>query len=218
MGDYTLYMLPGVATDRRVYEQLDLNGYPVRYLDWQTPRKGEQIAEYAERMAAHIDPHTNPILVGYSFGGMVSIEMAKHIKPAATIILASIKHYHERPMTMLLGSSLRLNRAVPTRLGKRISPVYNWLNEPRSREERRFIQTMARELCDRHTDWAVDQALSWRHSDSTPRLHHIHGTRDRVFPIRYIKNCTPIRGGSHLMLLNKSKEISEQILRIVDRA
>ena len=218
MGDHTLYLLPGVATDRRVYRKLDLQGRPYKFLDWEEPLKGESISQYARRMADRIDPHTNPILVGYSFGGMVSIEMAKHIRPAATIILASIKHYHERPFQMWFTSSLRLNKAIPTSFGKRVRPVYSWLNEPRTREERRFIKTMARALCHRHTDWAVDQALQWRNADNIPRVHHIHGTRDRIFPIRYIRRCKPIQGGSHLMLLNKAPEISEHILRIVDKA
>lgn len=218
MGDHTLYLLPGVATDRRVYQNLDLKGHPVRHLDWEAPQRGESISDYARRMADRIDPATNPILVGYSFGGMVSIEMAKHIKPAATIILASIKHYHERPFQMWFTSSLRLNKFVPTRYGKRVRPVYSWLNEPRTKDERRFIKSMARSLSDKHTDWAVDQALQWRNTEEIPRIHHIHGTRDRIFPIRYVRGCVPIRGGSHLMLLNKGQEISEHILRILDKA
>lgn len=218
MGNYTLYLLPGVATDRRVYGEVDLKGYPVRYLDWENPKKKESIQDYAARMVQRIDPDTNPILVGYSFGGMVSIEMAKQIQPAATIILSSIKHYMERPFQMWFTSSLRLNKAVPTWFGKRVSPVYTWLNQPQNRSEKKFIQSMAKDLSDRHTDWAVDQALQWRHADPLPRIHHIHGTRDRIFPIRYIKRCTSIEGGTHLMLLNKGKEIGEQILRIVDRA
>lgn len=58
-----------------------------------------------------------------------------------------------------------------------------------------------------HTDWAIHQAVNWRHEAHTPRLFHIHGDQDRIFPIRYIRNCIPVRGGTHLMLLNKGKKL-----------
>ena len=66
-----------------------------------------------------------------------------------------------------------------------------------------------------HTDWAIHQAVNWRHEAHTPRLFHIHGDQDRIFPIRYIRNCIPVRGGTHLMLLNKGEEIGAHIVRIM---
>ncbi|HEX2899158.1 MAG TPA: hypothetical protein VHS96_05485, partial [Bacteroidia bacterium] len=77
------------------------------------------------------------------------------------------------------------------------------------------IRLMKENLNPAHTDWAIHQAVSWRHETHTPRLFHIHGDQDRIFPIRYIRNCIPVRGGTHLMLLNKGKEISAHIDRIV---
>ena len=37
---------------------------------------------------------------------------------------------------------------------------------------------------------------------------HIHGNKDEIFPIKYIKNCIVIEGGTHVMILNKAKRIS----------
>jgi hypothetical protein len=89
------------------------------------------------------------------------------------------------------------------------------MNDPQSKDEHAFIQEMRRDLDHEHTDWAIHQAVSWRHDDHTPSLYHIHGDKDRIFPIRYIQNCVPVRGGTHLMLLNKGSEISAHIMRIL---
>ena len=89
------------------------------------------------------------------------------------------------------------------------------MNDPQNALEREFIRVMRRELNHEHTDWAIDKAVNWRHDHHIPRLYHIHGDQDRIFPIRYIRNCIPVRGGTHLMLLNKGPEISRHIDRIV---
>jgi pimeloyl-ACP methyl ester carboxylesterase len=210
-----LHLIPGVATDRRVFAALDLPDYEVEFLDWIPPHRGESIVAYARRMAERITDES-PILVGYSFGGMVAIEMAKHLPDATVILISSIKHYHERPMTMWLTSSLKLHRLVPTQVGKEFEFAYKWMNAPQNKDEHAFIELMRNEIDHHHTDWAIDQAVSWRHNSHTPRLYHIHGDQDRIFPIRYIRNCIPIRGGTHLMLLNKGTEISSHIRKIVE--
>ncbi|MFN8393218.1 MAG: alpha/beta hydrolase [Bacteroidia bacterium] len=210
-----LYFIPGVATDRRVFAHLDLPGYTTTYLDWVRPRRGESIEEYAARNVERLEGDENPVLIGYSFGGIVAIEMAKHLPGAIVIIISSIKDYRERPIGMWLTSSLRLHRLVPTDIGKEFDFAYKWMNDPQTPHEHAFIDTMKRDVDPVHTDWAIHQAVSWRHAHHTPRLYHIHGDQDRIFPIRYIRNCIPVRGGTHLMLLNKGKEISAHIDRIL---
>jgi pimeloyl-ACP methyl ester carboxylesterase len=209
-----LYFIPGVATDGRVFAELHLPGYERVYLDWFPPLAGEGIEGYALRMAERVEGRV-PVLIGYSFGGIVAIEMAKHLKDATVIIVSSIKSFRERALGMWLTSSLGLHRLVPAGLGKELRFAYTWMNDPKSPAERNFIQLMKDSLDPVHTDWAIDQAVQWRHEGHIPRLFHIHGDQDRIFPIRYIRNCIPIRGGTHLMLLNKGKEIGNHIDRIV---
>jgi pimeloyl-ACP methyl ester carboxylesterase len=210
-----LYLIPGVATDRRVFAGLELGGYDQVHLDWIQPQKAESIRSYAERMVARLDGDQSPILIGYSFGGLIAQEMAKLVPEATVILISSIKSYRERPMGMWLTASFGLHRVLPSEIGKEFRFAYTWMNDPQNEEERAFIRKMREELNHHHTDWAIDQAVNWRHDDHTPRLFHIHGDRDRIFPIRYIRNCIPVRGGTHLMLLNKAPEITAHIHRIV---
>ena len=184
--DYTLYFIPGVATDRRVFSRLTLSHYHQVYLDWVPPLGHEDLHGYATRLAEQIDPSSQAILIGYSFGGMVAIEMAKRVTPAAVILVSSIKSWREQPLGMLVTSLLRLNRLLPSRLGKELRWAYTWMNDPQSEEEQAFIREMAGALDTQHTDWAIEQALRWRHEGAIPQLYHIQGDRDRIFPICYI--------------------------------
>lgn len=210
-----LYFIPGVATDRRVFAALDLPDYEKVFLDWIQPIQNEGISAYAKRMAERVETDLKPVLIGYSFGGMVAIEMAKHIPDATVILISSIKNYKERAFSMMLTSSFSLHKLFPAKVGKDFGFAYKWMNDPQTKQEHEFIHKMRDELNHEHTDWAIHNAVTWKHDDHTPNLFHIHGDKDRIFPIRYIRNCIPVRGGTHLMLLNKGPEISAHIQRIV---
>jgi hypothetical protein len=46
---------------------------------------------------------------------------------------------------------------------------------------------------------------------------HIHGEMDDVFPIKYIKGCTVVKGGSHIMILNKYRWFNANFAIILNK-
>jgi hypothetical protein len=40
---------------------------------------------------------------------------------------------------------------------------------------------------------------------------HIHGDLDDVFPIKYINECTIVKGGTHIMILSKYKWLNDHL-------
>ena len=59
--------------------------------------------------------------------------------------------------------------------------------------------------------WAIVTILHWQQSESLKSIVHIHGTRDEVFPIKYITNCIEIENGTHVMIITKAKKITSAI-------
>ena len=49
------------------------------------------------------------------------------------------------------------------------------------------------------------------------RITHIHGTLDRMFPSKRIKNFIPVHGGSHIMVYTKGVEVTKLILQELKR-
>ncbi|MGB0368421.1 MAG: hypothetical protein ACPGD8_03385, partial [Flavobacteriales bacterium] len=49
------------------------------------------------------------------------------------------------------------------------------------------------------------------------RIAHIHGTIDRMFPIKRIKNPIKVHGGTHLMVYVKGDEVTRLILQELKR-
>jgi len=57
--------------------------------------------------------------------------------------------------------------------------------------------------------------MTWKNANKAEDIIHIHGTSDKIFPIRPIKNCIKITKGGHFMIVNKSEEISRIIMSCI---
>jgi hypothetical protein len=66
-----------------------------------------------------------------------------------------------------------------------------------------------------YLDWSIENVIMWKQTVSDPMLIHIHGDVDEVFPIQYIQGCIIIKGGSHIMILNKFKWFNENLPKLI---
>jgi len=78
-------------------------------------------------------------------------------------------------------------------------------------EESDHMIKMFKDQNDKFLRWAIYHAPKWRGKGDESRIHHIHGTADRMFPIKRIKNAVHVSGGTHLMVYEKGAEISKLI-------
>ncbi len=207
--DKTIYLIPGVGANDIIFENLDLTGYEVVHLKWPKHKKHEQLETYVKKLLPQIKKDTQPILIGMSFGGVVAVELAKLINPYKTILISSIKTYHERPLKLLFLNSLKFHRLVPGRLVVEFRFWMRWLLGKLSTHDLALIDRMIADIDIEFNEWAVDKVINWKNEEVPENLTHIHGTRDRIFPHFYVKDAIWIKGGTHFMVVNRAKEISK---------
>jgi hypothetical protein len=56
--------------------------------------------------------------------------------------------------------------------------------------------------------------VHWKNETQLEHIVQIHGTSDRIFPMK--KPDFAINKGGHLMIINRSKEISVLLRKIID--
>lgn len=212
----TIYLIPGVGANHRIFENLDLSGYEVVPIKWPKHKKQEPLESYVKKILPQIKHDTEPVLIGMSFGGIVAVELAKLIKPCHTIIISSIKTYHERPLKLLLLHSLKFHRLIPGRVAIEFRFWMRWLLGKLSKTDKQMIDEMIKEIDVEFNEWAVDKVINWKNEEVPDNLTHIHGTKDRIFPHYYISNAVWVKGGSHFMIVNSAKEISKIIKRTLN--
>ncbi len=210
----TIYCISGLGADERVFNKIVVPGHTLRPLQWKIPQKNETLQHYAQRMLEEIEEE-KPVLMGLSFGGMMSIEMAKLRAVEKVIIISSIKSVSELPGWMKLAGRLRLDKMVPLKSFKLMEPVQNYKLGVTNEEERRMAIEYRRNADSRYTNWAINQVLNWQNDWQPPNIYHIHGTRDKMFPAKKIRADYTVNGGGHLMIMNRAEEINAWLLSIL---
>ena len=66
-----------------------------------------------------------------------------------------------------------------------------------------------------YLNWAIQNMVCWEQEIVIPEIIHIHGDNDSVFPIKNISNCIIIRGGTHIMIINKYKWFNENLPKLI---
>ncbi len=208
-----IYCISGFGADERVFSKLNFGENEVHFIPWKIPEKHETIESYAARMNQDI-LHPNPVLVGLSFGGMMSIEIAKLISVEKIVLLSSVSTRHELPLYMKIVGKLRLNRLIPMKPYPILEPIENYNLGVETKEEKKLLKEYRHNLNLQYSNWAMNEVVNWKNEWIPPNLVHIHGTNDHIFPIRYVKTDYVIKGGGHLLPMNNADEVNEIFKKI----
>lgn len=206
----TIYCISGLGADERAFAKLKLKDCKLQVIKWLMPNANETIQHYATRMRADIIDE-NPVLMGLSFGGMLCTEIAKQIPVAKIILISSVKSSKELPLWMRAVAKLKLNKIVPLKSTRLTQPIQNRMLGLQSAEEKTLVASLRREADLPYTNWAVNQAINWKNDWQHPHIFHIHGDKDNMFPIKYIKADYTIKNAGHFMIMNRAAEVSDCI-------
>lgn len=203
-----IYCISGFGADERVFGKLDFGSNELHFIQWKIPERKESIFHYAKRMQEEI-LHSNPIIIGLSFGGMMAVEIAKIIPTEKIILLSSVATFYEMPNYMRLAGKLYLNRIFPVGPSNILAPFENYNLGVKTQEEKKLVAEYRKNINPKYTTWAIEEILHWKNDWYPSNLLHLHGDKDHIFPIKYIKADYVIKGGGHLFLMDKPGEVSK---------
>ena len=209
-----VYLLSGLGADRRVFDFLDLKEFKTTNIEWTPLREDETIESYAKALLAQIHAE-NPILIGVSFGGVISIEIGKLIRTERIIQISSIQTSDELPVQNKWIGWFKLNKLIPASLFNKVNDGLYWFFGVETKSEKKLLKSIIEESDPDFLKWGIDQLLNWKNEVKLPNVTTIHGTEDRVFPDK--RGNFNIEGGGHLMIINRSDEISRIIKDIIDK-
>ena len=209
-----IYCISGFGADERLFKKMAFPRHEFHFIKWITPDKNESIESYAGKLIKQIK-HENPILMGLSFGGIMCTEIAAQLPVELIILISSVKHETEMPFWMHLSGRLKLNKFLPMRPFKIIEPLEDYNLGVETPEERELVHAYRKNLDLVYSDWAINAILHWKAKPKHKNLFHIHGDNDRIFRFKKISADYTVKGGGHLMILNKSEEVNERIRDIL---
>jgi pimeloyl-ACP methyl ester carboxylesterase len=217
MSKIPVYFMPGLAASPTIFENIKLpeDQFEMHFLEWFLPNDKESIESYALRMTEKIQDE-NPVLVGVSFGGVLVQEIAKHIKTHKVIIISSVKSNTEFPSRFKVAKTTKAYKLIPTQLLADIEKLVKYAFGDNIVAKRLKLYEKYLSVRDKqYLDWAIETILCWNQKKGNESVIHIHGDADEVFPIKNIENCIVIKGGTHIMIINKFKWFNENLPQLI---
>lgn len=218
MEKIPVYFVPGLAASPRIFEYIHLpeDQFEVTVLEWVLPLAHETLEDYVKRMSLRIK-HDSPVLIGVSFGGVVVQEMAKIVDARKVIIISSVKSNLEFPRRMKVAKFLRAYKVFPTRIMQNVDRVRKLFKGNSFIARKLDLYDKYLSMRDKiYLDWAFEKVITWSRTEPDPKVIHIHGDADEVFPPRYIKTkYIPVKGGTHIMIINKYNWLNQHLPKII---
>jgi pimeloyl-ACP methyl ester carboxylesterase len=216
MSKIPVYFMPGLAASSTIFERITLDEtvFETILLEWEIPIGNEPLLDYAKRIAAKIK-HKNPVLIGVSFGGILVQEMVNFVEARKVIIISSVKSNLEFPRRMKIAKSTKAYKLVPLKLILNVENLAKFSFGEKVNQRLKLYEKFLSVRDLGYLEWAVEQVILWERTVVDPKVIHIHGDADDVFPIKYISDCIVVKGGTHIMILNKFRWLNTNLPSII---
>lgn len=211
-----VYFMPGLAASPTIFERIQLpeKDFEMHFLEWFVPAEKQTLVSYAQQMSENVK-HENAILVGVSFGGILVQEMKQFLNPKKVIIISSVKSNKEMPRRMKIAKKTKAYKLIPVTLFENIENLAKYAFGDFIKQRVKLYEKFLSVRDKNYLNWAIENVILWERTEIDKEIIHIHGLEDEVFPVKYINDYIPVKGGTHIMILNKHKWLNENLPNIM---
>lgn len=211
-----IYCMPGMAASPKIFEFIIFpDPFVLHYLSWIQPNDNESIEAYALRMSKYIE-HSNPILLGVSFGGVLVQEIAKHINVKKVVIVSSIKSYKELPLHMKMAKKTNAHKLLPTKWINSLDALALFAFGKGIQKRIELYQKYLSERNPNYLSWAINALIQWDQNYALEKIIHVHGKNDTVFPIRNLDKPFMKIDGGHAAIITNAKWFNSELPKLLN--
>ena len=200
-----LYLIGGLGADERVFKFLTLN-HETQVINWIKPAAKEKIEFYTKRLLEQINQEEKFGILGVSFGGIIAIELAKLSNPEKVILVSSVETDNQLPKTYIALGKTRILNVIPNSL---IKPPKQLLGFLFGAKNKQLLEQIINDTSPEFIRWALNSIINWSNKSNTIELIRIHGTKDRLIPLK--GEAITIKEGGHFMIVDKAEEVSKLV-------
>lgn len=202
----TLYLLPGVGCDGRLFDRLRLDGVDVVKLQWPRFAPDSTLRSIAEELLPSVETARPHVIGGVSMGGMVAQELAALSGAQKVIAISTWTGPQEWNLLTRVNARLGLHRVIRDWSVRAVWPLKRLIDR-REQSIDALLFTMAREQGAAQLRRGTAAIMRWKGSPWTGPIVRIHGDRDIVTPLRFPVDHV-VKGGQHVMVLTRPDEVS----------
>lgn len=211
------FFISGLGANEKAFQRLENFGTTKIMVKWIPNEQNESLLNYSKRIIEEYKIAKSDIVVGLSFGGLVAQQIAEILKPEFIILISSFRTKDDLKFIFNKGLKLKLHRLIPEiRSTAMDNIIANYLNSGTSRSK-----TVLKEMIE-STDlqlmrWSLEKIFKQNVPLSVNTIkYNLLGTSDRIIKPWKNKTTFMIEGGSHFMVYDEAKEISDIINRLLE--
>ncbi len=212
-----IYCISGLGADHRFFGNLHIDGYSFLPVPWVEFSSDDDMRSYALKMY-HSIPEKDPLILGLSFGGMLTVEMCNSGVIKKGIIVSSAKTKIELGYNNPVLQVIYDLKILPPRVFTTPWSAVLYALGARTHEEKTLLRQIISDSDPAFVTWCIKTLLSWQNMEVPQGISHIHGTADRIIRPKHIKTDYWVNGGSHIMVYNRHLEISKILEAILAKA
>lgn len=213
-----IFLISGLGADTRLYNNIDIpEDNEVVPVDWIEPHETDTLETYTQKVIYQYDIRPNSIVIGTSLGGMLAVEIAKKVDLKKVILISSIKTKKEAPTYFSAFRVLPIYKIFPKQTLNKLGFLIKSLFGPLNDHDAWLFNDMLSKNSPKFMKWALGAVLKWDNLTIPANVFHIHGDKDRVFPVKNIKDATIIKGGNHIMIFDKAKQVNKWLKSILKK-
>ncbi len=198
-----LILLPGLGADGTLFDAQRPAFPHLEVPPWLAHEPDESLPHYAARMAATIRPTAPYTLGGASFGGMVALEMVRHLQPQPRAVLLIASCRSGQSIAPHLRYLVRFADFLPQRtfeMGQGLTPLFISKFGRLTPEQKEWFGAMLDGLEPAFVRWGIAAITAWEGAGDPPvPVYHIHGSDDELIPADRVTPDRLIPGGGHLL-------------------
>ena len=207
-----IYQISGLGANEKAFKYLKIHpDFELVYLPWIQPEIGETLEHYAERMSESIDTNEEFNLMGLSFGGIIAQEMNRFLEPKLNILISTVKSRKELPRFMRFSSHSNLHKLIPPKFISSDNGISYALFRKVYNGKLPDLTEIFEFRDPYYLKWSMDRIVNWQNNVEMKNFIHIHGNKDLVFPVSKIQDAQIVDGGTHVMVMQKARKVSELI-------
>jgi hypothetical protein len=210
----TIHCISGLGADHRVFQKLDIPGAILKPVPWPYFDKHDEMACYAQKVAAIIPDGPDDVILGLSFGGMLASEIARVRQSQKTIIVSSVKSPDELPPVSKTVRFIVEHKLMPMSIATMpAKPILHRFGAY-TEEEMALVRSILSDTDPHFARCASKAIMEWQtRTPAPPDLVHIHGTADQMLKPDKLEPTHWVEGGQHMMIYSKAEEVSRLIAR-----
>jgi pimeloyl-ACP methyl ester carboxylesterase len=183
-----VYFLSGLGADERAFTRLRLLGdVRIHHVKWPKPEPNEVLEQYCTKVASLIDETSDFAIIGFSFGGLVTVELLKTLKPKNVILISSVGSRLEMPGFLKFFGKIEVDRLLPRFALNKVYPFAHVFTGLKNEGDKKIWADIMRDSDPNFLKWAIHEVLNWENEKRPENIFHIHGNKDATFPVELVK-------------------------------